>query len=124
MPMTDDALEGLLVEARGLNIASGITGVLLCNDRSFVQCFEGTSAAVDVTWDRIRGSRRHKDVYELMNEAVRQCSFPAWEMGFRRAATSDLLSLSTAHWESMSRLASSGESAGFQLLQEFWFNTR
>lgn len=124
LPMTDDALEGLLIEARALNAESGVSGVLLCSDQNFFQCFEGGSAAVDVTWARIRQSRQHKDIHELMNEEISLCTFPGWEMGFRRTVTSELLALSTAHWDRMSRGVSSGEAAGFQLLQRFWFNTR
>jgi hypothetical protein len=126
MPLTDAALECLLVEARDLNLASRITGVLLCCDGNFMQCFEGAPADVHDTYERIRNSRRHRGLIELMNEPVAARAFADWQMGFARMTTSQLLALSTAHWQSASARANGAErqASGFELLRQFWINAR
>jgi hypothetical protein len=77
---------------------------------------------VNETYERIRASRRHKDLIELMNERVRRRSFSAWDMGLAEPATSMLLSLSSARWNSQAanpkQLLQS--SPGFELLLGFW----
>jgi hypothetical protein len=115
-------LEFLLIESRRLNHRNDITGVLLHSDGNFMQCFEGPEQAVNETYERIRASRRHKDLIELMNERVRRRSFSAWDMGLAEPATSMLLSLSSARWNSQAanpkQLLQS--SPGFELLLGFW----
>ena len=98
MPMEAAPLEELLVEARALNHESAVTGVLLCNDGNFMQYFEGSSDAVKATWDRIRLSRRHTGVIQLLDESIGRRCFGGWLMGFGRATDSDLLTLSSAEW--------------------------
>lgn len=80
--MSFDDLESLLKEARDLNERNGITGVLLYNDGSFMQCIEGEAAAVRDTYERIVASRRHFGIIELLNEPIARRSFPDWHMGF------------------------------------------
>ena len=124
MPLTAEALEALLVEARDLNLQSNTTGVLLCCDGTFMQCFEGSPEAVDATYERIRKSRRHTALIELMDEPVRLRSFADWQMGFLRATTSEILTLSTARWRSTSRRSGPCVSPGLELLQQFWKQAR
>jgi hypothetical protein len=122
--MTDATLEALLIEARRLNLKAAVTGVLLYDDGTFMQCFEGPPAAVDEVYTRIRGSRQHTRIVELFNEAVPGRSFPDWLMGFARPTRSALLALSSARWENRSR-SEDGEpklSPGLALLLHFWRN--
>lgn len=123
---TDARLEDLLLEARRLNAASVVTGVLLFHGGRFMQYFEGREEAMAETYDRILASRRHRDIVELMNQPVEERSFGVWEMGFARPSASELLAMSTARWE---RLAERGtlarrESAGLVLLKRFWNDMR
>lgn len=120
--MTVPQLESLLVEARNLNRESSVSGVLLYNDGNFIQYFEGSKGAMISTYERIRSSRRHKGIIELMNEGIAERSFPDWQMGFAQPTQSELLSLSTARWqrtvgEAPSSLATS---PGLALLRSFW----
>ncbi len=122
-PMSESELEGLLIEARALNMVTHTTGVLLYSDGSFMQCFEAADADARITWNRIRASRRHTGIIELVNEQVAQRSFGDWQMGFARPPQSKLLALSSAQWQ---RHADTGEanSAGLRLLREFWMRER
>ena len=125
-PVTAASLEDLLLEARRLNRESGVTGALLHSDGSFMQYFEGTPDAVAATWERIRGSRRHTRITELMNEPVPRREFPDWEMALAQPAASELLALSTARW--VVQVAGSGGrgygSVGMSLLRSFWYHRR
>ena len=120
--LTLDELEKLLVQARKLNHDNGITGVLLYSGGNIMQCFEGPEAAIPVTYARIRSSRRHRNLVELMNEPVAQRSFDGWDMGLGGSTGSELLDLSTARWTAMA--ASTTPPPGLELLQMFWQNTR
>lgn len=121
--MSELDLEALLIEARDLNLETGTTGVLLYSEGSFMQYFEGTEEAVKTTYQRIRDSRKHTGLLELMNEAVAERCFADWQMGFARASRSQLLRLSTAQWRRRV-LAPSAASAsphdGLALLLDFW----
>src|SRR5688500_16501644 len=124
--MSVPQLESLLVVARGLNLESAVTGVLLYSDGNFMQYFEGSEESVRVTYERIRASRRHKDIIEILNERVAQRNFPDWQMGFAQPTQSELRALSTAGWRSMAGEApgSSDTSPGLALLQDFWKRAR
>jgi hypothetical protein len=124
--MTVPQVESLLVEARGLNLESAVTGVLLYSDGNFIQYFEGSEDSMRVTYERIRASRRHKNIIEILNERVTQRSFPDWQMGFAQPTESELLALSTARWQRMAGVApgSSATSPGLALLQNFWMRAR
>ena len=115
-------LEALLVDARRLNNRYGITGVLLHSGGNFMQCFEGPEPAVEETYARIRASRRHKNLIELLNERVRARSFGALDMGRAEPTPSKLLALSTARWTSQAVTGTDQQfkSPGFELLLEFW----
>jgi hypothetical protein len=72
----------ILEEARELNLASGITGVLLCRDAVFMQVLEGPAVAVQATFARIRRDQRHQGVVVLAAYDAAQRIFPGWQMGF------------------------------------------
>jgi Sensors of blue-light using FAD len=120
--MTAPELEALLVEARRLNLEADVTGVLLYDDGSFMQCFEGPEEGVRLAYERIRQSRKHRGLFELVNEVVAARSFQAWEMGFKKVNASEFLTLSTAQWRRQVAQAEPllNDSPGMFLLKHFW----
>jgi hypothetical protein len=123
MPMEARSVEQLLMEARGHNLKTGVTGVLLLYGGSFMQCIEGEGKALDETWRRIRASRRHTDVTELMNQPIAERAFADWQMGFFERTDSSLLSESTQRW--VDSLDNAGDaSVQRALLRQFWRNAR
>lgn len=124
--MTVPELETLLVEARQLNLQSSVTGVLLYNDGNFMQYFEGSEQAVSITYERIRSSRRHKGIIELLNTRIDHRNFPDWQMGFAQPTQSELLALSTARWKASADEATGSlpTSPGMVLLRGFWNGAR
>ncbi|RZI85059.1 MAG: BLUF domain-containing protein [Rubrivivax sp.] len=122
LPMTSEMLEKLLLDARALNRESGVTGVLLYIDGTFMQYFEGAPQAMEETYERIHRSRLHSRLKEMMNESIIHRAFPDWQMGLARPSRSELLALSTASWivqDSQSR-ALGVRSVGMALLHDFW----
>jgi hypothetical protein len=124
--MTVPQLESLLIEARDLNLRSSVTGVLLYSDGNFMQCFEGPEQSMRETYERIRASRKHRDMIEMLNERVDVRSFADWQMGFAQPTQSELLALSTARWERTDDpiRGSLSASPGLLLLQSFWRHAR
>lgn len=121
-PFTSDMLEDLLVEARQLNRDSGVTGVLLYCDGTFMQYFEGRPAAMEETYQRICKSRLHSRITELMNESIMAREFPDWQMGLALPSLTDLLAMTTANWvvRDMKSAAYGIDTVGMRLLHDFW----
>src|SRR6476620_317694 len=115
-------LDALLVEARDLNRRTGLTGILLYSDGNFMQFFEGERAAVDETYGRIKASKRHTGIIQLLHEPIEKRSFPEWEMGFAHPEKSTLMELATANWELMRSDAHdiSPKPDGVAFLEQFW----
>ena len=127
--LTVDDLERILSDARRFNAEQLVTGVLLHHDDSFMQCFEGPAQAVAAVYDRIRRSRQHTGIVEMLDEPVLQRSFEGFDMGSARATASDLLALSTASWtRQQQQPPRAGQadltSAGLFLLRTFWQQAR
>ncbi len=124
--MTVRQLESLLLEIRELNERNAVTGVLLYSDGNFMQCIEGPEESLYITYDRIRASRRHTDIIEILNAPIGVRTFSEWQMGFAQPTKSELMALSTAQWETTS--LASGESTsvspGLLLLKSFWERAR
>lgn len=120
--MSEAELEALLVEARDLNLESHTTGVLLYAEGTFFQYFEGSDEAVALTYRRIKDSRRHTGIVELMNERIEERCFADWQMGFAHAMHSEVIVLSTARWQGRvdASPAAAGNCAGLALLLDFW----
>lgn len=124
--MSTAELEALLLGAKAQNRVNGITGVLLYNSGNFMQCFEGPADRIPATYERIRASRRHRDILELMNENVEQRSFQGWEMALIQPTQSELLAISSARWHAIAGAPASDAPGGdgFELLQSFWRSAR
>jgi hypothetical protein len=120
-PLSTEQLEALLIDAREHNADTQTTGVLLYSEGTFMQCFEGTEEGMRITYDRIIASGLHKDIVELMNGPIAKRNFGDWLMGYAEPTASELLMMSTAHWEHHALWAQGWKvSRGMELLQLFW----
>ena len=117
-------LEKLLADARHLNRLQSITGVLLYSDGNFMQCIEGSEAAVNKTFERIAASKRHKDVIEILRMPIESRNFGSWEMGIARPIKSELLTLTDAISTAESKTNSSSPTIGLDLLKSFLVSVR
>jgi hypothetical protein len=81
-PLTTPELVQLLRVARAHNAASGVTGLLLYAEESFLQKLEGEPEAVDAVFERIRVDARHQDIRIVSHEEIAQPTYAGWSMGF------------------------------------------
>lgn len=118
-------LEAFLLEIRAVNEEHGVTGVLLYSEGSFMQYFEGTGQSIDYVYQRIKASRRHKHLIEMVHEPIERRLFADWHMAFVQRPPSELLRSSSRAWEGMVR-SSAGHlvPTSKQLLLDFWANGR
>ena len=96
--LADDEIEALLARAREFNLEAKVTGTLLLNDRTFFQYFEGPIDSVHKVYDRIRTSRLHTGITELLNQTIQQRIFSSWFMGFAETPRSSILRTEQSRW--------------------------
>jgi len=77
-------LDALLQVARKRNESSGVTGLLLYKDKSFIQLLEGGKDDVYETFNLIQHDPRHHRVKVLIDgEQASERLFSEWAMGFQ-----------------------------------------
>jgi len=80
---SDADMKKLLMGARVLNKALGVTGMLVFHDGSFLQALEGEKRAVNETFARIQNDPRHRDLVVLhRGPGPEQRVFGDCSMGF------------------------------------------
>jgi hypothetical protein len=119
-------LDGLLLDARAFNEEVHVTGALLYDKGAFFQYFEGPDAGMTEVYERIRNSRTHHRIIEMLNRPIDKRVFGEWHMGFSTAPETLLQQLANARWnESVKGLEQTGaKSVGMELLLEFWAASR
>ena len=73
-------LDDILTVSRVLNSRDDITGTLICRADMYLQLIEGPDAAIQATYNRIRGDDRHMEVNLLVSHVVTDRLFPEWAM--------------------------------------------
>ena len=73
-------LDDILTVSRVLNSRDDITGTLICRADMYLQLIEGPDAAIQATYNRIRGDDRHMEVKLLVSHDVTDRLFPKWAM--------------------------------------------
>jgi hypothetical protein len=86
-------LQALMLTARRNNDRSGITGMLLYEDGTFLQVLEGENEVVETTYQRIAADKRHHKIMLIARFEIDHRSFHDWEMGFFDASGGKLLQL-------------------------------
>lgn len=77
------SIASILGVSRRNNERSGITGLIIYSDTSFLQFLEGPHAAVEALFSKIKHDARHRGVIVVLRLAVEQRSFPDWSMAYR-----------------------------------------
>ena len=77
-----DTLQSILATAQANNEAHDLTGLLVFDDKYFVQVIEGGRAAVSKLLGNLYKDTRHKDLVVLGFHAIHQRQFPNWSMQF------------------------------------------
>ncbi len=119
---TPEELDALLLDARSFNAEVDVSGALLHHDGSFFQYFEGTEDGVEQVYSRIKKSRMHRGLIQLVYQPVQQRYFSTWSMGFAEPVSTVLQSLSQASWKSQREAVTmpADPAPGLKLLLSFW----
>jgi hypothetical protein len=88
--MTQEALLSLLQQCLANNEASGVTGMLLYGNETFLQVLEGEEAALDCVVAKIRKDPRHSKIHFLYRKPLDRRQYTDWSMGFKRVSVQDL----------------------------------
>ncbi|SEP75042.1 Sensors of blue-light using FAD [Ectothiorhodospira magna] len=102
-------LQDILTQSRRLNPQSGITGMLLFIQDSFIQVLEGEREHVQQTYARIAKDPRHGRLDMLLEHDVPKRLFPDWSMAWMPVTESELCTLAhidQCDFETLSRLDS------------------
>lgn len=79
----DPDTAAILRVSRRNNERAGITGLLYCDGRRFLQALEGEPPAVEAAFERIRRDVRHRAVVVLSRREVAAREFGPWAMAER-----------------------------------------
>jgi len=88
--MTQEALLSLLQQCLANNEASGVTGMLLYGNDTFLQVLEGEEADLDKVVDKIKTDSRHSKIHFLYRRQVERRQYEDWSMGFKRVSAQGL----------------------------------
>jgi hypothetical protein len=88
-PMSAEQLLALLHQCRGNNVSSGVTGMLLYGNGTFLQTLEGDEAVVDALIEKISKDPRHRRIHVLSRRTIERRRYAEWTMGFQRVSAAD-----------------------------------
>lgn len=80
--LSDDAVMGILSQARENNQAKTITGLLYYDGQRFLQIIEGFETDIEALYQSISQEDRHKDVELLHKDSIEARSFENWNMAY------------------------------------------
>ena len=90
LPWSDQQLEDMLLVARPRNQGIGVTGMLLYSNGNFMQTLEGPADPVDARFTSIDADPRHRGLFILSREEIRERRFADWSMGFSQVARDEV----------------------------------
>jgi hypothetical protein len=84
--------------AAGFNSLAGLTGALFFDGHRFLQYVEGPVDGLTLAYGRIRSSRRHFALEELVKSKIvgRRC--PYWSMALLAATSEEIGGIADAKW--------------------------
>ena len=83
IPLLDEDIAAILVQARANNVKHHLTGALVYHEGKFIQILEGPDNEVRARFAIIHADPRHRRIYTVSDEQIVSRQFPAWTMGFR-----------------------------------------
>jgi len=88
--VTEESLLSLMQQCMANNEASGITGMLLYGNDTFLQVLEGEEPVLDTLVDKIRKDPRHSEIHFLYRKPVEHRQYTEWSLGFKRISAQGL----------------------------------
>ena len=90
LPLSSDAVLGLLTQCHRNNTDRGLTGMLLFGNGTFLQTLEGEAEVVDGLMEKISRDPRHTGMKVLRRETITERLYSHWSMGFERVTEKTL----------------------------------
>lgn len=110
-PMSRAELSALLECAREHNRQHGITGLLICSEREFMQLLEGEREEVFTLYRHIERDPRHTQVHMIWDGPIPSRSCEHWAMGYMAAEDAALHALPDGHRVQEEGLFAAGRSS-------------
>ncbi|WP_041801988.1 BLUF domain-containing protein [Rhodopseudomonas palustris] len=85
-PMTTEQLIALLQQSFKNNTASGVTGMMLYGNATFLQALEGEESVVDALYEKISKDPRHSSIVVLHRKTIARRQYADWTMAFKRVS--------------------------------------
>jgi hypothetical protein len=89
-PLATGELVALLQTCLANNQRSGVTGMLLYGNGTFLQTLEGEAGIVDGLYEKILHDPRHANVKSLFRKTIESRQYSGWNMGFKHVADETL----------------------------------
>lgn len=89
-PFSSEQLLDLLMQCRTNNTKSGVTGMLLYGNSTFLQAIEGEEAVIDQLVEKIWKDPRHAEIEILGRREIEQREYNDWSMGFEQVTEEGL----------------------------------
>jgi hypothetical protein len=89
-PMSAEKLLALLQQCLKNNLSTGVTGMLLYGNGTFLQALEGEEKAVDDLVESIKKDPRHANIQVLHRRSIEHRQYSDWSMGFKRISDQEL----------------------------------
>lgn len=89
-PMTTEQLIDLLQQSFKNNTASGVTGMMLYGNATFLQALEGEEQVVDELYQKIAKDQRHASIVFLHRKTIERRQYSDWTMAFKRVSDKEL----------------------------------
>jgi len=89
-PMTTEQLIDLLKQSFKNNAATGVTGILIFGNATFLQVLEGEERVVDGLYEKIKKDPRHSSPSLLHRKPIERRQYDDWTMGFKRVGGKEL----------------------------------
>jgi hypothetical protein len=89
-PLSTEQLLALLQQCLAHNTGSGVTGMLLYGNATFLQVLEGEAQVIDALYDKIKKDPRHAHILFLHRKTIERRQYQDWSMGFKRISDKDL----------------------------------
>lgn len=80
-PLDEVSVDALARQIAAVNERLDVTGFLVFDGRTFLQCLEGPPDAVDEVFERVLTDRRHHSIALIEAAVARERHFADWPMG-------------------------------------------
>ncbi|MEM8617384.1 MAG: BLUF domain-containing protein [Pseudomonadota bacterium] len=85
--MTGRDIEQILTVSRLYNSVSGVTGILVYHEQTFLQILEGHPDSLSDVYERIQRDWRHDGCVQVLNEEITNRAFEGWSMAYKSPET-------------------------------------